>query len=312
MRTPIIVSADRLPVVDEAAIQADVRQAFVQLAAGQAVQPQQVVTDLPTGGDVIAYQAVLGDDEVYAVKVSPYLPQPAGKPVVTAWTLLVSTRTGQPLVLVDAGPLTMERTAATTALAIDLLAKPDAATLAVIGWGPVGRAHLRHARAVREFTDARVYSPSTTAADLANLENVRLAVSADEAAQGADVVLLCTSAAAAVIDVRRLGSGTLVTSVSTNAPMAHEIDPAALLDLYVYADHTPAALAAAGEMRIAAVDHGFGPEHVRGDLPGLLTGSAPAPTGDKPVFFRSVGLGIEDAAVARTVLATLDTLEQTP
>ena len=68
------------------------------------------------------------DSEVYAVKVSPYLPQPAGKAVVTAWTLLVSTRTGQPVALIDAGVLTVERTAATTAVAVDLLAPADAST----------------------------------------------------------------------------------------------------------------------------------------------------------------------------------------
>ena len=279
------------------------RGAFAQLAAGRAVQPQQVVTELPGGGDVIAYQGVLADDGVYAVKVSPYLPQPAGKPVVTAWTLLLSTLTGEPLLLVDAGALTVERTAATTAVAVDLLARADASTVAVIGWGPVGRAHLRHALAVRDLTDVRVYSPSTTADDLES-PGMRLAASADEAAAGADVVLLCTSAAAAVVDVRRLAPGTLVTSVSTNAPMAHEIDPAALAELEVYADHAPAAFAAAGEMRIAAAEHGFTVDQVRGDLTSLLAGTAPGPTGDKPVFFRSVGLGIEDAAIAQVALAT--------
>jgi L-arginine dehydrogenase len=289
--------------LQESAVQAAVRAAFIQLAAGRAVQPQQVVTDLPGGGDVIAYQGVLADDEVYAVKVSPYLPQPSGKPVVTAWTLLLSTRTGEPLLLADAGALTVERTAATTAVGVDLLARADSSSVAVIGWGPVGRAHLRHALAVRGFTDVRVYSPSTTADDLTGPE-MQLAASAEEAAAGADVVLLCTSAAAAVVDVRRLAPGTLVTSVSTNAPMAHEIDPAALLDLEVYADHAPAAFAAAGDMRIAAAEHGFTVDRVRGDLAGLLAGTAPRPTGEKPVFFRSVGLGIEDAAIALAVLGS--------
>ena len=80
--------------------------------------------------------------------------------------------------------------------------------------------------------------------------------------------------------------------------MAREIDPAALPALDVYADLTSAALAAAGEMRIA----GLTQADIRGDLPGLIGGSAPPPTGDRPVFFRSVGLGIEDAAVALAVL----------
>ncbi len=64
------------------------------MAAGRVVQPLQVVTDIPGGGDVIAYQAVLADEGVYAVKVSPYLPQADGSAIETAWTLLLSLRTG--------------------------------------------------------------------------------------------------------------------------------------------------------------------------------------------------------------------------
>lgn len=305
VRIPMLPASevDDLPVER---VQALIRDAFEQLASGRAVQPLQVVTDLPGGGDVIAYQAVLADSGVYAVKVSPYLPQAEGKAIVTAWTLLLSTRTGDPLLLVDSGRLTTERTAATTAVAVDLLGRPDANTLAVIGLGKVGRAHLRHVRGLRDFTDVRVFSRTADAAEIADLGDVRLTGSAQEAAEGADVVLLCTSAADAVIDVTTLPAGTLVTSVSTNAPMAREIEPAALSALEIYADLAPAAFAAAGEMRIAAADHGFTVADIRGDLSGLLSGNAPTPTGDRPVFFRSVGLGIEDAAVAVAVLENLE------
>ena len=296
MSIPIVPSqADPLPA---AATQAAVRRAFQQMAAGRAVQPLQVVTDIPGGGDVIAYQAVLADERVYAVKVSPYLPQADGSATVTAWTLLLSLDTGEPLLLIDSKALTAERTAATTALAVDLLARPDATRLAVIGLGQVGQAHLRHAQSVRAFDDIRVWAPSVTRWEGAG----ELASSAAAAIEGADVVLLCTSAAEPVIDVSTLAPGTLVTSISTNAPFAHEIDPAALPDLDVYADHCPAAFAAAGEMRIAAREHGFTQANIRGDLAGLLAGTSPAPSGDRVVFFRSVGLGIEDAAVALAAL----------
>jgi L-arginine dehydrogenase len=288
----------------ERLVQDAVRRAFEQLAAGRAVQPLQVVTALPDGGDIITYQSVLADESVYAVKVSPYLPQPGAAAVVTAWTLLMSITTGEPLLLVDSRALTAERTAATTALAVDLLSRPDARRLAVIGLGPVGMAHLRHARVVRGFDAVRVWSRTATAKDVTALgDDVRLAASAQDAVDGADVVLLCTSAAAPVIDVGGLPAGVLVTSVSTNAALAHEIDPAALPELDVYADHTPAAFAAAGEMRIAAREHGFTVSGIRGDLAGLVSGTSPLPTGDRPVFFRSVGLGIEDAAVALAALA---------
>ncbi|MFF5014900.1 hypothetical protein [Streptomyces sp. NPDC001165] len=93
--------------------------------------PGQFVVDLPDGGDVIRYPAVLPGPGVYAVKVSPYVPQAAGPTVVTAWTMLVSLSSGQPVALLDASDLTVERTAATTVLAADHLLPPDARTAAV-------------------------------------------------------------------------------------------------------------------------------------------------------------------------------------
>lgn len=298
---------DRIGTDAVAEVQALVRGAFQQLAAGRAVQPRQTVAELPDGGDVIAYQAVLADDGVYAVKVSPYLPRPDATPVVTAWTLLVSTTTGDPVLLADSAQLTTERTAATTTVAVDLLAPAEARSLAVIGLGKVGRAHLRHVLAVREFDRVRVWSPNASAGAVEALDDrCELAPSAASAVEDADVVLLCTSAAEAVIDAAALRPGVLVTSISTNAPMAREIDPAALAHLDVYADHAPGAFAAAGEMRIAAAEHGFTQAAIRGDLAGLLSGTAPAPSGERPVFFRSVGLGIEDAAVALAALRGLE------
>lgn len=276
------------------------RTAFAELATGTAVQPSQTVTLLPGGGDVIAYQAVTAG--AYGVKVSPYLPQASGPAVVTAWTLLLDTRTGRPMVLCDAAALTVERTAATSAVAVDRLARPGAATLAVIGSGPQARAHLRYARAVREFTSVRMYSPSLTPATAP--DDVSVTGTADEAAAGADVVLLCTSAAGPVVDAAALAPGTVVTSISTNAPRAHEVAPEVLADLEVYGDYRPTVTAAAGEMVIAAERGDWDAGRLRGDLPELLTGACPLPTGERPVLFRSVGLGIEDLAVARLLLAS--------
>jgi L-arginine dehydrogenase len=290
---PVLEQLPQLPALD---VLDTLRAAFTELAAGTAVQPPQTVMLLPSGGDVIAYQAAVG--EAYGVKVSPYLPQPDGPAVVTAWTLLLSTRTGRPLLLCDAAALTVERTAATSALAVDLLARNDAATLAIIGSGAQAHAHLRYARAVRDFNTTRMYSRTLSETP----DGVELAGSAAEAVAGADVVLLCTSAAESVIDVSTLAPGTVVTSISTNVPRAHEIAPEALPDLDVYGDYRPTVTASAGEM-IRAVEQGlWSVDQLRGDLPELLTNACQPPSGDRPVFFRSIGLGIEDLAIARLLL----------
>lgn len=49
---------------------------------------------------------------------------------------------------------------------------------------------------------------------------------------------------------------------------------------------------------VQAAASGWDPAAVRGDLAGLVADKARPPSGQRPVYFRSVGLGIEDAAVA--------------
>jgi L-arginine dehydrogenase len=276
------------------------------LLDGGTVQPPQTLLPLSQGGDAIVYTAAVESLGVLGIKVSPYLPWRESP--VTAWTLLVSTETGQPLLLCDSLALTTERTAATTALAVDRLAPEDAASLATIGAGKIAAAHLRHVLPLRSFTDVRVYSPSLAAGDPATVERIRAAApqamtasTAREAVEGVTVVLLCTSSGEPVIDVSWTAPDTLITSTTTNAPKAHEIAPAALPALAVYCDYRETAPLSAGEMVLAAEAAIWDPADIVADLPELLAGSSPSRPAGR-AFFRSIGLGVEDAAVAAALL----------
>jgi L-arginine dehydrogenase len=282
------------------------RALVTELGQGQAVQPPQSLTLFPDDrGDFITYLGASTGAELFGAKLSPYLTG-AGKPVITAWTVLMSMATGQPLMLCDSGELTTERTAATTALAVDHLARADARVLAVVGSGKVAMAHLKHVLALRDWTEVRVYSPSLgDNADLAARwravdARVRLAESAEAAGEGADVVMLCTSSGTPVFDTASVGAGALVTSISTNVANAHEVDPGFLNGAEVYCDYRATTPGTAGEMKLAA-QAGWQPGSVRGDLAELQTGNCEAPSGSRPVFFRSVGLGLEDIFMARAV-----------
>ena len=283
---------------------------FRGLAEGQATQPPQTLALFPADrGDFITYLGVLAEEKVFGAKLSPYIPL-EGRALVTAWTVLMSMETGAPVLLCDSRRLTTERTAATTAIAVDLLARDDAEVLTLIGSGPVALAHLRYAEGLRRWTEVRIASPNAkTKGDLpkatAGGAPVTVSADADAAAQGADVVMLCTSSGKPVIDASRLAAGTLVTSISTNAANAHEIDPALLGGFDVYCDYRATTPSSAGEMRLAAKAGGWSPAAIRGDLPGLLAGTSPKPGGDRLVFFRSIGLGLEDIAAAAAVLKAL-------
>lgn len=280
------------------------RKLFRDLAAGRAVQPAQQLVEFPQGaGDFINYLGVLAEDGVYGVKTSPYIVREQG-PLVTAWTLLMSTQTGQPLLLCDAAELTTARTAATTALAVDALASQNARRLAIIGSGKVAQAHLHYVKNLRDWQSINLFSPSLAGANsqLENLDpRLKIAATCDAALHDADVILLCTSSAGPVIDPARLSKPALITSISTNAPRAHEVPPQSLNDMQVFCDYRLTTPGAAGEMLIAAEQHGWDSSAVIGDLPELLSEQVPRPSYDRHVFFRSIGLGLEDIALANAL-----------
>ena len=284
------------------------RKLFRGLAAGQAVQPPQQLVAFPQGaGDFINYLGVLAEDQVYGVKTSPYIVREQG-PLVTAWTLLMSMRTGQPLLLCDAAELTTIRTAATTAVAVDALAPPNARRLAVIGSGAVARAHVQYVKGLRDWQAISLYSPglkAKSAAVLASLTDLdpRLQITdtLEAALHDADVVMLCTSSGKAVLDPQTLGKPALITSISTNAPRAHEVPPPSLNDMDVFCDYRQTTPGSAGEMLIAAEQHGWEPSSIVGDLPDLLSERVARPNYERHVFFRSIGLGLEDVALANAL-----------
>ncbi|WP_306715076.1 ornithine cyclodeaminase family protein [Burkholderia dolosa] len=303
--------------VDEAAVRAalpsldvlgTLRRMFASLASARAVQPPQTLTLFPDqAGDFITYLGALADEQVFGAKLSPYIAhsgRPDAKPIVTAWTALMSMRTGQPLMWCDAGLLTVERTAGTTAVAVDCLARRDARRLAIVGTGAVGLAHLRHAAALRDWASISVHSPALAGdaalqATLARIDSrARPADSVEACVRDADVVMLCTSSGTPVLDDGMLTRPALVTSISTNVARAHEIPPAWLPDMDVYCDYRHTTPASAGDMLIAAAEHGWTPERIVGDLPALVAGTCAAPSRTRHAFFRSIGLGLEDIAIA--------------
>ncbi|WP_159815596.1 ornithine cyclodeaminase family protein [Pseudomonas sp. 18058] len=283
------------------------RKLFRDLANGKAVQPAQQLVEFPQGaGDFINYLGVLAEDGVYGVKTSPYIVREQGA-LVTAWTLLMSMKTGQPLLLCDAGELTTARTAATTAVAVDALAPLDAKHLAIIGSGKVAQAHLHYVKSLRDWQSISLYSPSlcadaqSQALLKAITPNLKITDSRETALVDADVIMLCTSSAGPVIDPAELSKPALITSISTNAPRAHEVPPQSLNDMLVFCDYRLTTPGSAGEMLIASEQHGWSNDAIVGDLADLLSEKVQRPGYDRHVFFRSIGLGLEDIALANAV-----------
>ncbi|MGF1790541.1 ornithine cyclodeaminase family protein [Photobacterium profundum] len=292
--------SELLPKLD---VQSLMKELFIAIANQKAVQPNQTLTPFPGDkGDYITYLGALADEGVFGAKLSPYIVTET-TPIITAWTNLMSMKTGQPLLWCDSGQLTVERTAGTTALAIDCLAPQQSQQLAMVGAGNVALAHLRHVLDLRNWKTIHVFAPELSddlerqAIVSAMDPRIEISTSVMDATNQADVIMLCTSSAAPVIAKAHVKASALITSISTNAVNAHEIPPEMLNDIDVYCDYKETTPSSAGEMCLAVKLHDWDTNNIVGDLADLVSGKCDMPDYKRPVFFRSIGLGLEDVAI---------------
>jgi ornithine cyclodeaminase/alanine dehydrogenase-like protein (mu-crystallin family) len=223
---------------------------------------------------------------------------------------LFDGETGVPTAILDASAITAVRTAAVTAVATGALARPDAATLAVLGAGTQARAHLRALAGVRAFERVWVYAPTTAHAEdvaaEAGTAGVTVAASAQEALRDADVVVTVTNAREPVLRREWLKPGAHLNAVGASSPTMREIDTATVAASALFCDSRESLQNEAGEFRLAVTEGLItGVEHVRAELGEVLAGTAAGRRdAGELTMFRSLGLAIEDLAAAQCAVAT--------
>jgi alanine dehydrogenase len=136
--------------------------------------------------------------------------------------ILYSIETAEPLALMHEFHLSGMRVGATTALAVDAIARPDAATLGLFGTGKQARSALEAIALVRPLRRVNVYSPNAEhrAAFVRDMARTGLDVvaagNADALVAGADIICCATTAMAPVFDGDRLEDGQLVVSIANS------------------------------------------------------------------------------------------------
>ena len=145
------------------------REALAGLARGQIQQPLRTVVRPRDAAGFMGLMPSYSPEAGYGLKALVITPgNPAiGKDAHQGGVLLSDVHTGEPLALINASAITEVRTAAVSAVATDLLARPEAAELAVIGTGVQGRAHAHAIAATRPLTGIRL-----VARDLAKTRKV--------------------------------------------------------------------------------------------------------------------------------------------
>jgi ornithine cyclodeaminase/alanine dehydrogenase-like protein (mu-crystallin family) len=266
-------------------------RALAAFSAGQVVQPTRVMVPVAEHAGFLglmpAYAGVLG------VKLVTFYPQNRDVPTHHATILLFKPETGEPLVSMDGRLITEVRTAAVSAVATQILARPDASVLAIIGAGVQARSHLEALRLVRSFREVRVWSPHRAAA-FAREHGIRAASSAEEAVRGADVVVTATTSRTPVLLGEWLAPGTHVNAVGAPRPDWRELDDALLRRARLYVDSRAAALKESGDVIAAGA--------IVAELGEVAAGTAPGRQSPEEItLFKSLGLAVEDVVTAELV-----------
>jgi ornithine cyclodeaminase/alanine dehydrogenase len=219
---------------------------------------------------------------------------------------LYSISNGELLAIMDAQHLTTLRTGATAAVATKRLARAEKCDVAVLGSGVEARAQIEAMHALGLVKEARVYSK--TEANRARFAddyrkqgiNIRPVGSAQEACDGAGIVVAAVKSPETVFYGAWLKPGMHVNSVGTARHEQREIDPETFKrSAIIVVDTREGVFGEAGDA-VAAKDV-VKPGDVH-ELAALVTGKAPKRTSaDQITLFKSVGTAVQDVAVAAKI-----------
>jgi alanine dehydrogenase len=292
-----------------------VQAAMIDLSSGRASMPARVAAAVPDRQAMLAAMpAYLPSAGALTTKLVSLFPQNEDRPTHQALICCFDPDTGTPLAIMDGTQVTALRTAAGSALASRLLARPGASVVAVIGTGVQARAHARALARLAGVAVIRVGGRNPLRVQhivddlVADGVPAEAASSTEDAVRSADVVCAATHTDRPVLRHDWLKPGAHVNSVGYNIGGDGEIDVATIAESLVVVESRASALAAppsgAVELRLAIEQGALDAERVI-ELGELAADPTIGRSEDSELtLYKSVGVAVQDAAAAALVLKT--------
>ncbi|MFT7593932.1 MAG: alanine dehydrogenase [Paracoccaceae bacterium] len=269
---------------------------------------------LPVGGGNMmgVMPGAIGDPACFGVKlVSLFHDNPArGLSSHRGAIVLFESETGGAVAMMDASLLTAIRTAAASAVATRVLARTDATSLAIIGYGEQAEHHLDAMMAVRDITKLHVAgrNPDKSAAFAARAALAYPQLQATHgtdiqaAVKTADIVCTVTSSPTPILKGDWIAPGTHVNIVGSSVASMREVDDAMVLRSAIWVDYLPSTLAQAGEIVEMIAAGTYAASDLMGEIGALLDGQIGGRGSDGEITtYRSLGVAAQDLAAAHHV-----------
>lgn len=291
------------------------KTALIALARDQArqiVRPVLPLFDRNVLGMMPAFDAAR---RIAGVKILTVFPNNYEKNVPShqGHVVVFETETGSVKAIVDAESITGIRTAAASAAVTDVLARPDASRLAILGAGLQGRRHLEAIMLVRPLTEVTVWDIRPDAAaryarEMTEKTGLPIRVSADvnEACRDADIICTLTPAKEPILCASDVKKGTHINAVGACSPDVRELAPDLMAAGRLFVDWKPAALVEAGDYVLAVQDGVLTEDHILGEAGQVLAGDVPGRvSADDITIFEALGQAVQDLIAADYVAEAL-------
>ncbi|QCP59598.1 ornithine cyclodeaminase [Pantoea sp. SO10] len=279
----------------------DVKAVIQLMRLGEAQMPAENHIDLGTPlGKAYALPARVGGSyNAAGVKWTAHRPQrPDALPAALALTLINDAQSGIPRGLLASGALTAARTAAVSALALQLAAPRPVKRVLLLGAGLHAQAHLRMLlQLFPQLEQIGVWNRSPF--KLSALREVQIETDLSLAlAQPYDAVLTCTSADQPIVDAAAVRPGRIIVQVGYHEVSFAAIKASSKVVVDAWGDFSQRSAKSLFQMFRAGE---FAEQDVAADLTALLLDHW-RPQPDDSVYFSSFGLNVFDIALAARVL----------
>jgi ornithine cyclodeaminase len=227
----------------------------------------------------------------------------AGLSTVMAFGVLADVPTGRPLLLSELTLTTALRTAATSALAAQTLARPNSRVMALIGNGAQSEFQALAFQRMVGIEEVRLFDvdPTATAKLVHNLRDSGLTVvpcaSIRQAVQGADIVTTVTAdkTNATILTGDMIEPGMHINGVGGDCPGKTELHADVLRRGRVFVEYAP-------QSRVEGDIQQMPADFAVTELWTVLAGAQPARlTQDEVTVFDSVGFALEDYSALRFI-----------
>lgn len=300
--TLLLMHSDVQALLNVAELLPRLREAYAGYSLSRTIPARRYLVPLPESAPAGSNGMVLAPgliDGVPAFTVKVNVKYPDQAPAIRGVVLLHDLDTGRLLAALDASHLTAMRTGTAAALSADVLARPDAGDLAIVGAGSQGEAGLHCLGQVRSLRRVRVFDAVAGKAEafcrrLAATVScpVEPAGSVAAAVAGADLVLTATWSRQPFLDADQIAPGAHVVTLGPDQPGKAELTAAALRRGMFVCDNRDLAV----EMG-ALCGVGLDRRAIHAELGEVIAGRKPGRTSASQVtIFGTVGLAFQDLA----------------